>query len=342
MAPASMKRPTNELRTIVMKTFGSTTGGTFRPRLAYPRAPAANHDRHRARPPRACAPAATPPPGRARAGSAAAAGGGGPRGSGRRQGRRRSSASAPSRPQGLARMQQPLVAVDRDRRRPCGYEDEHVALDVRMLRRAGARRPGEHRRVQVLRRLAPERAAVAPEPCRGRRQLGRCEPLDEREEPSLLEPHMRLEELPELAHRDALTVRALEPRRERAQTLMLEQRLHDERTRLLVVDDEREELFLLLAEVRHRGRLEEPFELLAHRRRLADSGRAAQPACLHERVLVVVGERDQSRMALHGLKLPPARRAEQPGIRTLRRYRQPYPATAPPAGRRRARASSRR
>ena len=117
---------------------------------------------------------------------------------------------------------------------------------------------------------------------------------------------MRLHLLGELPHRGGVRPAGRQPAAEAAgegvEALVLEQRLDEERGSVaLLVREQREELLLLLAEVPQglgREELEEArdggqaFGVVA-------AGGAAQPACLHERVVVVVRERDKGRMPLH-------------------------------------------
>jgi hypothetical protein len=83
------------------------------------------------------------------------------------------------------------------------------------------------------------------------------------------------------------------------QLLVLEQRLHDERARLLARRREREQLLFFLAEVRHGHLREERRERSRCRDRIGAVCGATQAAGLYERVLMVVREMDQRGMALH-------------------------------------------
>ena len=91
------------------------------------------------------------------------------------------------------------LVVDRDRRRAIDHEDEDVALVVDLLARPRAGSPGEQRRVEIVRRLTPDR--TAGDRTRAALELISRQPLDQRKQLTLLEPHVRLEQLADLTHR---------------------------------------------------------------------------------------------------------------------------------------------
>src|SRR5919109_3776730 len=117
---------------------------------------------------------------------------------------------APSTPRddrALAATELPLLAVDAEDRGTVEDDHEHVPLLVDVLRRARPGLPGERGDVQLVRRqrigcadLLATRA-LAGIALREQRLGDALEkPLDQREQPSLLETYVRVEQLAELAH----------------------------------------------------------------------------------------------------------------------------------------------
>jgi hypothetical protein len=215
-----------------------------------------------------------------------------------------------------------LAAVVGHRRRP-RHDDQHdVALVVHMAGRAPAGRPGEERRVQVLRRRAPHGpGARGPEQVdnlhararsarqrRGEERVLRHEPLEEREQLALLEPDVRLDGAADRAHETGIRGADRDLPREAADEsaglLMLHQRADEHRPRRLLVGHQREQELLLVTEVRARVLGEEPQERPRGigPRRLAPAGVAPEPACRREVVAMVVQQRDERRVPLHRLE----------------------------------------
>jgi hypothetical protein len=215
---------------------------------------------------------------------------------------RNATAAALADDQRVARSQEPGCAFDVDRRRSRDDENEDVALVVDVLPGAAAGVPDEQRRIEILRCIAPNRPATRR--CiRARRKSAGCEPFDQRKKASLFVPHVRFEQVSDFAHTRAHGRRIFELHRECAQPLMVDQRLDDHLMRVVAVDHEREERFLLLAKMRNGlGREESPER--------GDGGlgirvvrRAAQLTRLQQRPMVFVRERDQSGMTLHAFNV---------------------------------------
>jgi hypothetical protein len=167
-----------------------------------------------------------------------------------------------------------------------------------MFARSVAGTPREQRRVEVIGRLTPDRAA-------GERRAGPLEsisrqPLDQRKQLAFLTPHVRLEQLADLAHRSTDLGRGPKLCDERVQALVLEEDLHDERTRRVRVGNERKQRLLLFAEMRHADSREELDEFRSYRPGIIVTvGGASETPPLDERVVVVMRQRDESGVALH-------------------------------------------
>lgn len=124
--------------------------------------------------------------------------------------------------------------------------DQHVARIVYVRWRPLPRRPDEDGRIQVFGRLAPDRSSRSVAPALRfavtveELELGADQPLDQGEEPSLLEADVRLKQVTELACDGGVFRGSLEPRDERVQPLMLEQGLDDQRASVVGVGDKAE------------------------------------------------------------------------------------------------------
>jgi hypothetical protein len=90
------------------------------------------------------------------------------------------------------------LVVNRDHRCAVDQEDQYVALVVHVLGRSVDSTSSEQGRVEIVRRLTPDRAA--PERTSGGLEPTSSQPLDQRKQLPLLAPHVRLEQLADLAH----------------------------------------------------------------------------------------------------------------------------------------------
>jgi hypothetical protein len=90
-------------------------------------------------------------------------------------------------------------------------------------------------------------------------------------------------------------------RGQRAELLVVEQRSHDERTRLIATSNEWKDEFLLFPKMRNRHGREEPREVGKGRRcfRIVRVSSPPQPTRFDERVMMVVRERDKSSVSFH-------------------------------------------
>ena len=111
---------------------------------------------------------------------------------------------------------------------------------------------------------------------------------------------MRFKPLAEFSHRRADIAARLEGGNEGVQVLVVEQCSNQQLASLRDVDHEREELFFLLAEVRHARRAKEAEKCRRSAGRIVGSvSRPAQPPRFDEGVVMVVRERNQGLMPLH-------------------------------------------
>ena len=122
---------------------------------------------------------------------------------------------------------------------------------------------------------------------------------------------MLLEDATDLAHDRPHVARVVEARDERVQALVVEEHLDEQGPEVLPIGHERKETLFLFPEVGHRHFRVEPRESDCLGGRLLSVCGAAQTARRHERVMVIVRERDECRMAFD-LATVPAQRFSRP------------------------------